>query len=82
MPGFADTPAGSNPYGVDGYKTIAYELGAHRCGDHDRQPASDASPGPWIRQTSERFGQPNSGFRHGQSCVGQGRESAMMATRA
>ncbi len=24
--GFADPPAGSNPWGVDGYKTIAYEL--------------------------------------------------------
>lgn len=26
MSGFANPPAGSNPYGVDGYKTIAYEL--------------------------------------------------------
>ncbi|GAA0801800.1 threonine synthase [Spirilliplanes yamanashiensis] len=26
MSGFAYPPAGSNPYGVDGYKTIAYEL--------------------------------------------------------
>ena len=26
MSGFADPPAGSHPYGVDGYKTIAYEL--------------------------------------------------------
>lgn len=26
MSGYADPPAGSHPYGVDGYKTIAYEL--------------------------------------------------------
>ena len=26
MSGYADPPAGSNPYGVDGYKTIAYEI--------------------------------------------------------
>lgn len=26
MSGYADPPAGSNPYGLDGYKTIAYEL--------------------------------------------------------
>jgi threonine synthase len=26
MSGYANPPAGSNPYGVDGYKTIAYEL--------------------------------------------------------
>ncbi|MET8094814.1 hypothetical protein [Micromonospora sp. NPDC005220] len=39
------------------------------------QPVPDTSPGPWIRQTGERFGQPTGGFGNSQSrCAGQGRD--------
>lgn len=33
MSGYASPPSGSNPFGVDGYKTIAYEL-FHQLGGH------------------------------------------------
>jgi threonine synthase len=40
MSGFADPPAGSNPFAIDGYKTIAYEIVA----DLGRAPAVVITP--------------------------------------